>query len=146
MRTVTFVEKRDKHVHSHLTCQYASSLILSSSKRLIHAKLCSSSYEEEKATLLLALDWARANSPTERISVCSDGQSLQKAIQGGAHNIQSIHRRLDNRKAYILLEGIFLFQAKGLPPKVLPGNADPPSSQVRKGNSKSSFLSFGVIQ
>ncbi len=26
-----------------------------------------SSYEEEKATLLLALDWARANCPTERI-------------------------------------------------------------------------------
>ncbi len=26
-----------------------------------------SSYEEEKAALLLALDWARANCPTERI-------------------------------------------------------------------------------
>ncbi len=28
-----------------------------------------SSYEEEKAALLLALDWARANCPTERISI-----------------------------------------------------------------------------
>ncbi len=28
------------------------------------------SYEEEKAALLLALDWARANCPTERISMC----------------------------------------------------------------------------
>ncbi len=26
-----------------------------------------SSYEEEKAALLLALDWARANCPTERM-------------------------------------------------------------------------------
>ncbi len=28
-----------------------------------------SSYEEDKAALLLALDWARANCPTERISI-----------------------------------------------------------------------------
>ncbi len=48
-----------------------------------------SSYEEEKATLPLALDWARANCPTERISICSDIQSLLKASQGGAHDIQS---------------------------------------------------------
>ncbi len=31
------------------------------------AELTSSSYEEEKAALLLALDWARVNCPTERI-------------------------------------------------------------------------------
>ncbi len=31
-----------------------------------------SSYKEEKAALVLALDWARANSPTERISICPD--------------------------------------------------------------------------
>ncbi len=35
-----------------------------------------SSYEEEKAALFLALDWARANCPTERISIFSDSQSL----------------------------------------------------------------------
>ncbi len=38
-----------------------------------------SSYEEEKAALLLALDWAWANCPTERISICSDSQSIHKA-------------------------------------------------------------------
>ncbi len=49
-----------------------------------------SSYEEEKAALLLALDWARANCHTERISICSDSPSLLKAIQSGAHDTQSI--------------------------------------------------------
>ncbi len=29
------------------------------------------SYEEEKTALLLALDWARANCPTGRISICT---------------------------------------------------------------------------
>ncbi len=48
--------------------------------------------------LLLALDWARANCPTERISICSDSQFLLKAIQGGAHDTQSIRQRLDNRE------------------------------------------------
>ncbi len=43
------------------------------------AKL-TSFYEEEKAALLLALDWARANCPSERISICSDSQSVLKAI------------------------------------------------------------------
>ncbi len=47
-----------------------------------------SSYEEEKAALLLALEWARANCPTERISICSDSQSLLKAIQSAAHDTQ----------------------------------------------------------
>ncbi len=32
-----------------------------------------SSYEEEKTALLLALDWARANCPTERMSICYEG-------------------------------------------------------------------------
>ncbi len=57
-----------------------------------------SSYEEEKAALLLALDWARANCPTERISICSDSQSLLKAIQSCAQDTQSIRQRLDNRE------------------------------------------------
>ncbi len=48
------------------------------------------SYEEEKAALLLALEWARANCPTERISICSDSQSLLKVIKSGAHHNQSI--------------------------------------------------------
>ncbi len=56
------------------------------------------SYEEEKAALLLALDWARANCSTERISIWSDSQSLLKAVQSGAHDTQSICQRLDNRE------------------------------------------------
>ncbi len=48
--------------------------------------------------LLLALDWARANSPTDRISIRSDSQSRFKAIQSDAHDTQSIHQRLDNRE------------------------------------------------
>ncbi len=43
-----------------------------------------SSHEEAKAALLLTLDWARVNCPTERISICSDNQPLLKAIQSGA--------------------------------------------------------------
>ncbi len=51
-----------------------------------------SSYEEEKAVLLLALDRARANCPTDRIPICSDSQSLLKAIQSGAHDTQSFRQ------------------------------------------------------
>ncbi len=56
------------------------------------------SCEEEKAALLLALDWARANCPTEHISLCSDSQYLFKAIQSGAHDTQCIRQRLGNRE------------------------------------------------
>ncbi len=62
-----------------------------------------SSYEEGKAALLLALDWPRANCPTERISICSDIQSRLKAIQSGAHDTQSIRQRLDNREGHTTL-------------------------------------------
>ncbi len=60
-------------------------------------------YEEEKAALLLVLDWASTNCPTEHISVCSDSQALLEAIQGGAHDTQSIRQRLDNRKGLTIL-------------------------------------------
>ncbi len=33
-----------------------------------------SSYEEEKAALLVALDWARTNGPTERLTIWSDSR------------------------------------------------------------------------
>ncbi len=72
-----------------------------------------SSYEEEKASLLLALDWARANCPTERISIYSDSQSLLKSIQSGAHDTQSIRQRLDNRQGPITL--IWVPGHKGIP-------------------------------
>ncbi len=49
-----------------------------------------SSYKEEKASL--ALNWARANCPTEGISICFDSPSLLKAIQSGAHDTQSIRQ------------------------------------------------------
>ncbi len=57
-----------------------------------------SSYEKEKAALLLTLDRASASCPNERIPICSDSQSFLKAIQSGAHDTQSIRLRLDNRK------------------------------------------------
>ncbi len=44
------------------------------------------SYEEKKADRLLALDYASANCPTERISICPDSQSPLKAIQSGAYD------------------------------------------------------------
>ncbi len=72
-----------------------------------------SSYEEEKATLLLALNWARANCPTERISICSDSQPLLKATQSGAHDTQSIRQRLDNREGSTTL--IWVPGHKGIP-------------------------------
>ncbi len=59
------------------------------------------------------LDWTRANCPTERISICSDSQSLLKAIQSGAHDTQSIHQRLDNREGPTTL--IWVPGHKGIP-------------------------------
>ncbi len=58
----------------------------------MHGAELTSYYEEEKATLLLDLDWARANCPTERIPICSDSQSLNKAIQSGVYDTQSIRQ------------------------------------------------------
>ncbi len=72
-----------------------------------------SSYEEEKAALLLALDWARAKCPTERISICSDSQPLLTAIQSGAHDTQSFSQRLDNREGPTTL--IWVPGHKGIP-------------------------------
>ncbi len=46
-----------------------------SSIRPEYVKL-TSSYEEEKTIFLLALDWVGANCRTERITPCSDSQSL----------------------------------------------------------------------
>ncbi len=39
----------------------------------------------------------------ERTSICSDSQYLHVAIQSGAHDTQSIHQRLDNRKVPTIL-------------------------------------------
>ncbi len=35
----------------------------------MHGAWLTFSYEEEKAAILLALDWARANCPTDRMSI-----------------------------------------------------------------------------
>ncbi len=56
-----------------------------------------SSHEEEKAVLLLALNKARAKCPTYLITMCSDRQSLLKPIQSGQHDTQYIRQRIDNR-------------------------------------------------
>ncbi len=74
------------------------------------------SCEDEKAAVLLALDWSKANCPTERILTCSDSQSLLKAIQNGVHETQSIRQRLltiDNRKGPTTL--IWVPGHKGIP-------------------------------
>ncbi len=81
---------------------------------IIHtSKICgaepTSSYEEEKAALLLALDWTGANCSTERISICSGRQALLKAIHSGVNYIQPIRQRLDNRKGCTIL--ILAYQA-----------------------------------
>ncbi len=65
--------------------------------------MITSYYEEEKAALLLVLDRASTNCPTEHKSVCSESQALLKATQGGAHDTQSIRQRLDNRKGLTIL-------------------------------------------
>ncbi len=72
-----------------------------------------SSCEEEKASLSLAFDWARANCPTECISICSGSQSLLKAIQSGANDTQSIRQRIDNREGPTTL--IWVSGHKGMP-------------------------------
>ncbi len=72
-----------------------------------------SSYEEEKAALPLALDWARANCPTERLLILSDSQSLLKAIRSDAHDTQSVRQRLDIREGPTSL--IWVTGHKGIP-------------------------------
>ncbi len=78
-----------------------------------HGVELTSSYEEEEAALLVALDWARANCPTERISICSDSKPLLKPVQSGAHDIQSIRQRQDNREGPTTL--IWVPGRKGIP-------------------------------
>ncbi len=63
-----------------------------------------SSYKEEKAALPLALDWARSHCPTDRISICSDSQSLLKNLIRVAHMapnliVKGSRKRLKNRWA-----------------------------------------------
>ncbi len=70
----------------------AADLVIIHTSKARRAEL-TSSYEEEKATLLLALDY-----PTERTSICSDNQLLLKAVQNGIHGTRSIRQRLDSRK------------------------------------------------
>ncbi len=72
-----------------------------------------SSFEEEKAALLLALDWAMANCPTKPISICSDNISLLKAIQSGEHGTQPICQRLDKREGPTTI--IWVLGHKGIP-------------------------------
>ncbi len=76
-----------------------------------------SSHEEEKATLLLALDWARTNCPTECISIYSESHPLLKTIQSDAHDTQAIRHRLENREGPTTL--IWVPAHKGIP-----GNED----------------------
>ncbi len=73
---------------------------------IIHTSKIRGAYEEQKAALLLALSWARANCPTECISIYSDSQALLKDIHSGAH---SFRQRLDNRKGPTIL--IWAYQA-----------------------------------
>ncbi len=58
-----------------------------------------SSYGEDKATLLHALNWASANYPTEHITICNYNQT----IPSGTSDTKHIHHRLDNKKSYIIL-------------------------------------------
>ncbi len=52
-------------------------------------------FGEANAALLLALDWARTNCPTELTTIYSINQSLAKAMHG---DTQYIRPRLDKRK------------------------------------------------
>ncbi len=72
-----------------------------------------STYDEEKDALLLAFHWAMAKCPTERISICSDSQSLLKAIHSCAHDTQFIRQRLDNMETPVTL--IWFPGHKGIP-------------------------------
>ncbi len=67
------------------TIGYPADPVIIHTSKACEAEL-TSSYEEEKAALLLDLDWARTNCPIERISICSDSKSSLKAIQSGTHD------------------------------------------------------------
>ncbi len=74
-----------------------------------------SSYDEEKDALLLAFYRAMARCPTERISICSDSQSILKPIHSGAHDTKFIRQRLDNMESPATL--IWFPGHKGIPGK-----------------------------
>ncbi len=58
-----------------------------------------SSYDEEKAALLMALEWL---SPSHAATViCSDSQSFRKAIQSGSADTADL-RRMVNKRAGLL--------------------------------------------
>ncbi len=52
-----------------------------------------SSHKEEKAALLLAAAWVRAECPTQRIPICPGSISLLKALQSGTLGTFSTARR-----------------------------------------------------
>ncbi len=58
---------------------------------------------QRKAVFLMALGWAKANCPTEPISIYSESQSLLEDIQSGAYETQSVRQRLYNKKGPTIL-------------------------------------------
>ncbi len=68
----------------------------------LHRSELTSSYGEDKATLLHALNWASAHYPTELITICNYNQTIPR----GTSDTKHIRQRLNSKKSNIILIGI----------------------------------------
>ncbi len=58
-----------------------------------HLRSFTSSYADEAAAMKLALEWATANHPENSLTICTDSQSLLKAIERRSpmtHHLRSL--------------------------------------------------------
>jgi len=91
-----------------------------------------SSYEEEKAALGLALTWVNEN-PQPHVAVCSDSQSLLKAIEGASVDTGAIRGGLDKLKTKMTLQWV-------------PGHEDVPGNELADQAAKEATTMEGTEQ
>ena len=65
-----------------------------------------SSYEEEKDAMLLAVKWIAQNKPQGLTVICSDSQSLLKAISIGSGDTDQIRRTLSTASCQIVIQWV----------------------------------------
>ena len=76
-----------------------------------------SSYEEEKSALHLAINWLANCEANTRVAICSDSQSLLSAIQHDRPEVHSIRRALDGLQCSTTLQWV-------------PGHTDVPGNEL----------------
>jgi len=91
-----------------------------------------SSYEEEKNAMLLALEWIAQNSPQGATVICSDSQSLLKAISNASDDSVLIRRKLSGSSGREVLQWI-------------PGHVDIPGNEAADVAAKESAAMTDVL-